>query len=75
MKSPLRLAVSLANRVYIGHIDKKGECFLERGKQDVTTDFLKAVIDMFEPKPDIIRCSDGILYKVTVERMYRPVQT
>jgi hypothetical protein len=43
----LRLAVSaFSQRAYVGRVNKAGDCFLD-GKQDVTSDFFKAVIDYF----------------------------
>ncbi len=48
MASKLRLAVAaLTENVYVGRVNKAGDSFLD-GKQDVTNDFLKAVIDRFE---------------------------
>ncbi len=46
--SELRLAVAaLTEKVYVGRLTKDGTCFRD-GKQDITDDFLKAVIDRFE---------------------------
>jgi hypothetical protein len=67
--SKLRLAVAaLTQSVYVGRVNKAGNCFLD-GKQDVTNDFLKAVIDRFAENEETIRCSDGIQYKVIVTRV------
>jgi hypothetical protein len=66
---PLRLAVAaLTRNVYIGRIDKSGLNFLDRGKQDVTSDFLRAVIDRFEGPPSCIANSKGV-FRVTVEKI------
>jgi len=63
----LRLAVAaLTQNVYVGRVNKAGTLFLD-GKQDITSDFLKAVIDRFSGGADTIRSSDGEIYKVTVE--------
>lgn len=44
---PLRLAMSaFGQRAYVGRLNKAGDHFLD-GKQDVTSDFFKAVIDYF----------------------------
>jgi hypothetical protein len=48
VSKPLRLAISgLGRRAYVGRVNKAGNCFLD-GKQDVTSDFFKAVIDYFD---------------------------
>ncbi len=64
----LRLAVAaLTARVYVGRLTKDGKCFRD-GKQDITSDFLKAVIDRFS-NGGTITSSSGETYEVTV----RPV--
>jgi hypothetical protein len=64
MATKLRLAVSaLARRVYVGRVNKSGDAFLD-GKQDVTSDFFKAVIDYFEEGKEIV-ASDGAKWKVS----------
>ena len=39
---------ALSNRIYAGRVNKAGNAFLD-GKQDVTSDVLKAVIDKVKP--------------------------
>ena len=64
----LRLAVgALSQNVYVGRVNKVGDSFLD-GKQDVTSDFLKAVIDRFTNGDDTIRCSDGTIWKVSIRK-------
>jgi hypothetical protein len=66
MSKPLRLAVAaLTQQVYIGRVNKAGDSFLD-GKQDVTSDFLKAVIDRFGVGETTIRSSSGKTYIVKV---------
>jgi len=69
-KAPLRLAVAaLTDNVYVGRLTKDGTCFLD-SKQDITSDFLKAVIDRFEGIPDAeIRSSDGTLWKISITKV------
>lgn len=67
-KNPLRLALGLTNHVYIGRLTKDGMCFRD-GKQDVTTDFYKAVVDRFcdGEEEHTIRCSDGREWLIKVQ--------
>lgn len=66
MSKPLRLAVAaLTGNVYAGRVSKDGRTLTD-GKQDVTSDFLKAVVDRFEGVEHIIRVSNGKQYKVMV---------
>lgn len=68
MKSKLRLAVAaLTENVYVGRVNKAGDTFLD-GKQDVTNDFLKAVIDRFGGKQSTIRSSDGDLWELVMKK-------
>lgn len=49
MKTPLRVACSaFGNRIYVGRIAKNGLSFTD-GKQDVTSDCIKAVIEKVGP--------------------------
>lgn len=67
---PLRLAVAmLTQKIYVGRVTKDGLCFTD-GKQDITNDFLKAVIDRFgDGATHSIRVSDGTDYTVTVTKV------
>lgn len=61
-----RLAVAaLSQKAYVGRVSKDGTRFLD-GKQDVTNDFLKAVVDRFLGSETTITVSDGKAYKVVV---------
>lgn len=69
MSKPLRLAVAaLTKNVYVGRISKDGRTFMD-GKQDVTSDFLKAVVDRFLGVSHTIRVSDGKEYTVFVQEV------
>jgi hypothetical protein len=73
---PLRLAVgALTDHIYVGYINKAGNSFLD-GKQDVSSDFYKTVIDRFiwRGKPYTIQSSSGESYEVTVRRVYTKSQ-
>jgi ssDNA-binding replication factor A large subunit len=60
----LRLAVSaLGQRAYVGRVNKAGNCFLD-GKQDVTSDFFKAVIDYFGDHEVVIEGDSGRQWRV-----------
>lgn len=49
MKNRIRLAVTaLTGRVVAGHQNSKGNDLTEGSRQDVTSDFMKAVIDKAE---------------------------
>ncbi len=62
----LRLAMAaLTQNIYVGRLNKKGDCFLD-SKQDVTSDFLNAVIDRFCGLESTIRSSNGKTYKIIV---------
>lgn len=66
---PLRLAISaLGKRAYVGRTNKAGNAFLD-GKQDVTSDFFKAVIDYFGEYEVVIEGDSGRQWRVrcTVE--------
>lgn len=70
---PLRLAVSaLGHRAYVGRVNKAGDCFLD-GKQDVTSDFFKAVIDYFGGNEVVIEGDSGRKWKVRCELVSTPV--
>jgi hypothetical protein len=67
MAANLRLAVSaFGQRAYVGRVNKAGNCFLD-GKQDVTSDFFKAVIDYFGNHEVIIEGDSGRKWKVRCE--------
>lgn len=67
MSKPLRLAVSaFGQRAYVGRVNKAGNCFLD-GKQDVTSDFFKAVIDYFGGYEVVIHGDSGRKWKVRCE--------
>jgi hypothetical protein len=69
MSKPLRLAVAaLTKNVYVGRVSKDGRTFTD-GKQDVTSDFLKAVVDRFEGVEHTIRVDDGTSYTVMVTKV------
>lgn len=58
-KASLRLGISaFGQRAYVGRINKAGNCFLD-GKQDVTNDFFKAVIDYFGGHEVVIKGTSG----------------
>jgi hypothetical protein len=55
----LRLGISaLGRRAYVGRLNKAKTCFLD-GKQDVTSDFFKAVIDYFDGHEVVIEGDSG----------------
>jgi hypothetical protein len=67
VSAPLRLAVSaFGQRAYVGRVNKAGNCFLD-GKQDVTSDFFKAVIDCFGGYEVVITGDSGRKWKVRCE--------
>jgi ssDNA-binding replication factor A large subunit len=69
MAKPLRLAVSaFGQRAYVGRVNKAGNCFLD-GKQDVTSDFFKAVIDYFGDHEVEIVGDSGRKWKVRCEQI------
>lgn len=66
--SDLRLAVAaLTQNVYVGRLTKDGQNFRD-GKQDITNDFLKAVIDRFEGGGEITS-STGEKWLVAVRKV------
>lgn len=66
--SELRLAVAaLTEKVYVGRLTKDGQSFRD-GKQDITNDFLKAVIDRFEHGGEIIS-SSGEKWVIAVRKV------
>jgi hypothetical protein len=69
VKKPLRLAVAaLTQNVYVGLLTKDGKCFTD-SKQDITSDFLRAVIDRFSGDANTIRSSTGELWKISVRKV------
>ena len=69
MAANLRLAVSaFGQRAYVGRVNKAGNCFLD-GKQDVTSDFFKAVIDYFGGHEVVITGDSGRKWKVRCEQI------
>ena len=63
----LRLAKSaLTDKVFIGELNKDGESWAI--KRDITNDFLAAIIDRWAGFQEIIKTSDGKIYKITVKR-------
>lgn len=69
MASKLRLGVSaLGQRAYVGRVNKAGNCFLD-GKQDVTNDFFKAVIDYFGGHEVVISGTSGKKWRVRCEQV------
>lgn len=68
-KKPLHLAISaFGQRAYVGRVNKAGNCFLD-GKQDVTSDFFKAVIDYFGDHETVIEGESGRKWKVRCEQI------
>lgn len=64
----LRLAVAaLTEKVYVGRLTEDGTCFRD-GKQDITNDFLKAVIDRFEDGGEITS-STGETWVIAVRKI------
>jgi hypothetical protein len=60
---------ALSGRIYAGRINKPGNAFLD-GKQDVTGDVLKAVIDKIEPGNVITVEIDGVpKYEIEVREI------
>jgi len=69
LSRPLRLAISaFGKRAYVGRTNKAGDCFLD-GKQDVTSDFFKAVIDYFNDHEVEIVGDSGRKWKVRCEEI------
>lgn len=61
---PLRLGISaLGQRAYVGRVNKAGNCFTD-GKQDVTSDFFKAVVDYFGGNEVVITGDSGRKWRV-----------
>jgi hypothetical protein len=72
--SNLRLAVAaLTEKVYVGRLTKDGTCFRD-DKQDITSDFLKAVIDKFSGGGEITS-SDGSKYVIAVRKVRAAADT
>lgn len=70
MKKGLRVACSaLTSTIYVGQVEKDGMTFKD-GKEDVTSDVLKAVVDFVGPGTSKVIRSDGKpKYKITVEEI------
>lgn len=65
----VRLSVSLLGQnVYIGKLSKDGSRFIGQ-KKDITSDFIKAVIDKFKNSTSIIGAKGEIQYRLTVEEI------
>ena len=72
--SRLRLAISaFDHRAYVGRIAKDGISFTD-AKQDVTNDFLKAVVDYFNEHEVVITTSKGRAFKVRCEPCEFPAE-
>lgn len=69
--NPIRLGLSpLSERVYAGRVQKDGKVWRAGQQWDVTTDFLKAVIDFVGPDRSLVINVDGKpKYRVTVEEI------
>jgi hypothetical protein len=67
--SKLRLAISaLTKTAFVGRVNKTGDCFLD-GKQDVSSDFFKAVIDYFGGCEAVIKEASGDRWKIRCVKM------
>lgn len=68
--SRIRIAAgALSGRIYAGTLTKDGTAFRE-GKQDVTSDALKAVIDHIEPGNTATINENGRpRYRITIEEV------
>lgn len=65
----VRLAASaLTNTVYIGKINKQGTAFSGE-KKDVTSDFLKAIVDLYAGYEVDIKDEQGNNYVLTVKKV------
>jgi hypothetical protein len=65
----LVVACGWSGRVYAGRLNKKGDAFLD-GKQDVTSDVLKAVIDKIKPGNIETVTVDGVpVFEIEVRRV------
>lgn len=65
----LHLGASLLNdRVYIGKVDSDGKMFIGP-KKDVTSDFLKAIIDIYAGYEVNITDDNGNEYVMSVKRV------
>ena len=65
----LRLAVSACGeKVYIGKVSKDGIRFSGK-KKDVTSDFIKAIIDKFKNSTAIIGTKGEIQYEIIVREL------
>lgn len=60
---------ALSGRIYAGRINKAGNAFLD-GKQDVTSDVLKAIVDKVKPGHAVLVHVDGQpKYKIDVQEV------
>lgn len=65
----IRLSVSvMSEEVYIGKISKDGVRFTGQ-KKDITSDFIKAIIDKFKNSTAIVGVKGEQQYRITVEEV------
>lgn len=63
---------ALSGKIYAGRVNKAGTAFLD-GKQDVTSDVLKAVIDKVKPGQVETVTVDGVpKYEIEVREVLPP---
>jgi hypothetical protein len=66
MASKIVVACGWTGRIYAGKLNKAGDAFLD-GKQDVTSDVLKAIIDKIKPgKIEVVTIDGAPAFEIEV---------
>lgn len=71
MAGEIVVACGWTGRIYAGKLNKAGNAFLD-GKQDVTSDVLKAIIDKIKPgKIEVVTIDGAPAYEIEVREAPR----